>query len=117
MKRLFLLFCILVQACSSDKTVVVPDSVFPKEKMATLMLDVHLLEASMNLNAASPENIASIGGNGGPTSDILKKHNITKKQFDESFDFYTKNPQLLSEVYQLVLNDLSKMHAEVMNKK
>ncbi|NBX87236.1 MAG: DUF4296 domain-containing protein [Bacteroidetes bacterium] len=46
----------------------------------------------------------------------LKKNNITKKQFDESFRFYSLHPKMLSEVYQIVLNNLSKMQAEV-NKK
>jgi len=47
----------------------------------------------------------------------LKKNNITKKQYDDSYNFYTQHPALLNEVYDLVLNDLSKMQAEVTNKK
>jgi hypothetical protein len=52
-----------------------------------------------------------------PNTDVMKKNNITKKQFDDSFEFYSRNPVLLTEVYQLVLNNLSKMQAEVVNNK
>ena len=85
--------------------------------MAAVMVDVHLLEASMNVIGVGEGRI-NLGTDGAPLDiDVLKKHNITKKQFDESFNFYSNNPQLLSEVYQMVLNDLSKMQAEVTNKK
>lgn len=75
------------------------------------MVDVHLLEATLNMNAFSKDNV--VINNASPTSDILKENGITKAKYDESFAFYTRNPKLLAEVYQLVLNDLSKRQAEV----
>lgn len=79
------------------------------------MVDVHLLEASLNMNTFSKENV--VVNNVNPTSDILKKNAVTKKQYHESFQFYSQNPKMLAEVYLLVLNDLSKKQAEVMNGK
>lgn len=83
--------------------------------MVDVMLDIHLLEASMSLNVASVDK--NTATNPTPSFDVLKKNKISKKQYDESFDFYSQHPELLNEVYQLVLNDLSKMQAEVLNKK
>jgi Domain of unknown function (DUF4296) len=107
-----ILFCVLLINCTPDKTVTIPDTVLSKEKMAAVMVDIHLLEASMNVTGMNPKRIDLAGSSMVLNIDLLKKHNITKQQFQDSFAFYSIHPALLSEVYQLVLNDLSKMQAE-----
>lgn len=112
-----LFFLLVISAsfgCTGDAEIVVPENVLSEEKMAAVLLDVHLAEASMNLNV-NPQSIQKTSTD--LKVDILKKHNIDKKMFDESFQFYTENPALLNEVYQAVLNELSKMQAQVMNEK
>jgi len=108
-KVLFILCPVLLFACTDAGKVVIPDSVLPKEKMAEVMVDIHLLEASMNLNIAEAENKPA-------NLDLFSKHSTTKQQYDESYKFYTEHPELLTEIYQLVLNDLSKMQAETNSK-
>ena len=117
MKKFFTIFCItLFCACTSiEERPSIPDSVLSQEKMAEVMVDVHLLEAALNVSAYSKDQI--VASPIIPNSDVLKKNDVTKKQYEESFAFYSKNPLLLTEVYQIVLNNLSKMQAEVMNKK
>jgi hypothetical protein len=116
-KFITLFFCTLLFACSHKQTESVPNTVLSKEKMAEVLTDIHLLEAMMNTNVQTPDKASSANAPIQPAVDVLKKNNISKKQYDESFDFYTKHPELLSEIYQLVLNNLSKMQAEAMNKK
>ncbi len=117
MKQLITIFCItFFCACTSiDERPSIPDTVLSQEKMAEVMVDVHLLEATLSVNAYSKDQIVTNPIM--PNSDVLKKNNVTKKHYEESFGFYCQNPILLTEVYQLVLNNLSKMQAEVMNKK
>lgn len=117
MKRIItVLYITFFAACSSIKDkVAIPDTVLPQEKMAEVMVDVHLLEAALSVNALSRDQ--QIMNSIHPDSDILKKHNVTNEKYQESFTFYSQNPLLLAEVYQFVLNDLSKMQAEVMSKK
>ncbi len=118
MKKVVALFlCTMLLACSHKQAESIPSTILPKEKMAQVLVDVHLLEAMMNTNALTPEKISSDNATILPAIDVFKKNNISKKEYDDSFDFYTKHPELLSEIYQLVLNDLSKMQAEMMNKK
>lgn len=109
------MLCVLLFACSDETVVNIPETVLPKQKMAEVLMDVHLLESSMNLNVYNMDRIAA--ENTTPGFDILKKNNVTKQQYDQSFDFYSKHPALLNEIYDSVLNNLSKMQAEVMNKK
>ncbi len=111
---LFLL--ILLFACSHKQTESIPPTVLSKEKMAAVLVDIHLLEAMMNTNTLNPDKISSTNAPVLPTVDVFKKNNISKKQYDDSFDFYTKHPEMLTEIYQVVLNSLSKMQAEAMNK-
>lgn len=117
MKKIILLFCILfLGSCTSiEDRVAIPDTVLSQEKMSEVLVDVHLLEASLNVSTYNRDQV--VVSTIYPNSDVLKKNNVTKKQYQESFDFYSRNPLLLTEVYQLVLNNLSKMQAEVMSKK
>ena len=108
-----ILICIFLFACSKSPETKIPDTVLSKEKMAELMLDIQLYESSMGISLFKEENVLLEI----PKTDILKKHGLTKKQYDESFEFYSKHPELFSEVYTIVLNDLSKMQAEVTNGK
>ncbi|CAN5396041.1 hypothetical protein BH10BAC1_BH10BAC1_21170 [soil metagenome] len=115
-KSIFIFFALLLSACTSiEDRPSIPDTVLPVEEMAKVLVDVHLLEAALNISTYSRDQV--VMNNINPNSDILKKNNVTKKQYDESFEFYSRNPLLLTEVYQLVLNDLSKMQAEVMTQK
>lgn len=117
MKKIITFLSILfLAACTSiEDRVAIPDTVLSQEKMAEVMVDVHLLEAALNVNALSRDQ--QIMNSIHPDSDILKKHNVTREKYQESFAFYSQNPLLLTEVYQFVLNNLSKMQAEVMTNK
>ncbi len=110
-----ILLVFLFGCTSIDAPESIPDTILSIEKMADVMVDIQLLEATLNSSSYSKDHI--VMNTIFPNSDLLKKNNITKKQFDESFEFYSQHPILLSEVYQLVLNNLSKMQAEVMNYK
>jgi hypothetical protein len=116
MKKYFLYFLFIsaLLACNNNAEISIPDSVISKEKMAAVLLDIHLAEANMNLSV-NPQSIQPKSNS--LNIDILKKHGLNKKTFDESFQFYSENPALLNEIYQQVLNDLSKLQAQVMNEK
>ena len=111
---LFLL-CTLLAACTDVDDVAIPADVLPKDKMAEVMVDIHLLEATVNLTVTATDKAAF--NEKGDQIDVYKKHNITRKQYEDSYLFYTRHPELLGEIYQQVLNELSKMQAEVMNGK
>lgn len=109
-KKLFYLFilCNLFFSCGEKKTVSIPATVLPKEKMAAVIKDIHLSEAEMSLrtfpDSTSKEKLSF--------QKIFEKDSITKKQYDESLSFYVDHPQLLDTIYEQVLNDLSKMQGE-----
>ena len=97
---------IFLLACGEEqKQVAIPDNILPKEKMSQIIADIHIAEAEANLrtlpDSSSKETISF--------QKIFEKDSITKQQYEESLSFYIDNPELLNEVYEEVLNDLSKM--------
>jgi hypothetical protein len=116
-KITLIIACVFLFSCSEKKPLSIPPTILPKEKMVEVMVDIHLLEASINLSISYADKITPGNPNPTPNFDILTKNKITKKQYDDSFDFYTQHPELLNEVYEQVLSDLSKMQAQVTNKK
>lgn len=115
MKKIILslfLFTILMSCTSEEKSISIPETTLSKEKMVGIMLDIHISEATMNM---TPIN-RNASDSPLPGIDVLKKNNISKEEFDESFIFYTKHPVLLNEIYDEVMDSLSKMQAEVLSK-
>ena len=112
----FLIALLLLFSCSSQEPTGIPANILSKEKMAVLLTDVHILEASMNLNLSN--EIRSVNENREETMlAVLKKNEITREQYDESFQFYSEHPDLFGEVYKLILSNLSELQAKIANEK
>ncbi|HET6224680.1 MAG TPA: DUF4296 domain-containing protein [Bacteroidia bacterium] len=112
---LFFILIALFMACS-DESANIPANILSKEEMAAVLTDIHILEAAMSLNISS----AIQTGNDNreeTTLAILKKHNVTKEQYDETFRFYGEHLDLLGDIYKLVLNNLSELQAKTANEK
>lgn len=112
-----ILLCTILYSCAEEKEVVIPENILSQEKMATVMTDIHLLEASMTLNFANATNMINGPEMQATTVQLLKKNNVTKEQYQTSFVFYAEHPDLLTEVYKQVLNNLSQLQAKVSNEK
>ena len=112
-----IMLCTILYSCAEEKEVVIPENVLSQEKMATVMTDIHLLEASMTLNFSNATNLINGPEMQATTSQLIKKNNVTKEQYQTSFVFYAEHPDLLTEVYKQVLNNLSQLQAKVSNEK
>ena len=90
----------------------IPKDVLPKDKMTSILVDVHLAEAAMTLNNSQRDTAKVMEY----YDFIYKNHNTTKKQFTESYNFYLANPELLNKIYDDVLIELSKKQTEAVKK-
>ena len=100
-------YCLLVFSCGQkDKSVVIPATILPKAKMARVIADVHLAEAKENLHSLPDSTKMK------PIDfqKIFEKDTISKQQYEESLTFYIDHPELFNEVYEEVVNELSKMN-------
>lgn len=107
-------FCmVIVFSCTQKgKSVVVPAAIIPKAKMARIITHVHLEQAEQNLHTP----MDSIKMKPIDFQKIFVKDTISKKQYEESFAFYLDHPELLNEVYEEVVNELSKMNSGIPDK-
>lgn len=109
----FLIFFIFSAACKK-KEVHIPDTVLKKDVMVNVLADIHIAESALivkNTFGANNESLAA-----SYYKFIFQKYKITPEQFKTSYDFYTSHPEIFSELYKEVMNELSQHQAETLKK-
>src|SRR6187549_2455985 len=102
----FLLPLLLLLAACSKKPVEIPSDVISKDSMIVILTDVHLAEAVLQLkNLSRNDSTKQIAL--GYYQWVFEKHKITPEQFNRSFDFYVKQPELMTTMYDSVITRLS----------
>lgn len=109
----FIFLSVLFFSCSEPKQEI-PDHVLKKDKMRDVMVDVSLLESTLNLNLINGKKLQDAAN---MKRDLFQNHGTTQQQYDTSIYFYSHHPEIFKEVYDGVLQELSKMQAEESLKK
>jgi hypothetical protein len=79
--------------------------------MVQVMVDTHIFEAMAEGRKMSGDSLARfIKVN---YMEIFKKNGITEEQFLRTFDYYEHNPGKMDELMTKVIDELSKMEADV----
>ena len=101
----------LFLVCSCNKKAVeIPKGILTKQELVPVLADMHLAQAAAGLNQFSDTARYNLN----EYSDaIFKLHHISKEKYDSSLSFYSSHPDLLDEIYQEVINELSKKQSEV----
>lgn len=106
-KIFFLVFIfILVIGCQSSNefsSTDVPDKLLNEDKFIGVLSDVIILEATANQQ--SPNLIHAQKVMDVSSDAILKKHQITKRQYTEAYEFYAEDKEKMLEIYTQVLDD------------
>ena len=94
------LFIILLScfSCSYNKITPPPQGTIAKDSMQLIITDLTLLEATLN-NVVLDDTVKKI--------NVLSKYHISSQRFDSSFAYYSRNPQILKELYTKVLENLN----------
>jgi len=93
-------------SCSEETKETPPADLIPQEKMVPLLVDVHLLEASISLTQ-TPDPKRPVFGH----YDIFKKHGVTHAQYESSIAWYSSQLDEFDKMYEEVLNELSRRQA------
>jgi Domain of unknown function (DUF4296) len=111
--KIIFVFCFpLFFACNQKhEEPEIPESILSKEQMAHLLVDIHIYESSVNMNVLN--NINQSGFSKLQNWDFLSKNGINSQQYKQSFGFYSAHPNLLNQVYQLALEELSKKQVQI----
>ncbi|MEM9896114.1 MAG: DUF4296 domain-containing protein [Bacteroidota bacterium] len=106
MKNIFFTVLIILCSCTSSEK---PDDLIPGEKMADLMIDIHLLEARVNSIKIEPkDSIQKVYEH--LQEALFREKGISIDQYTRSFDWYLSNPDKYEKVYSIVVDSL--MHRE-----
>ena len=95
-----ILFVFLLMGCT-----IRPKGILSDKEMEAVLYDMHMAEGV----------VPAIGINGSQTDDqdacfrfVLKKHGITKAQFDSSVVWYTAHPKRFDKIYPKVIKRFEK---------
>lgn len=96
-KVVVILLVFILGACTGIKRAPQPDPFFDKEKMASIMTDVYLVEGSMTANRNSFIDLGLV-----PNNYIYKKHGIDSISFKNNFNYYSDRLEEFIEVLDIV---------------
>lgn len=110
--RITLVICfisVLLLACKEEKER--PDVVLPEDKMVEVMTEFQIAEAIVRLGYhRTPDSLIY---NDSIYEAVFDKLEITKSQFDTSYNYYSMNPKEFEEIYKQVITNLSTRAAEL----
>jgi hypothetical protein len=110
--RPVLIACILclLASCSGPKKELLPsglsaDSVIPRDEMIRVMVDVHLVEATLTLQRNKGGDIPVLTES--YYQWLCRKHHISDRRFRGNLNYYKTDPENFSKMYNEVLKILS----------
>lgn len=104
MKIQYWLWCVLVVCCACGGHT--KKAVLDREQFTALLIDMHTTDGLLSINRGytvekEKKNYTYYNG-------IFEKYGITKADFDSCMYFYASQSQLFSEIYNVVIDTLSR---------
>lgn len=98
----------LLAACQNINYPAKPKNLIPEEKMAEVLTDLHIFNASKSYN----RNMLQESGLS-PQQFIFEKHGIDSLQFQKSNAYYSINPDKYLSIYNKIQNSLEIRKTEI----
>jgi len=113
LKYIFFALLLAMFSCVSEGYKKVPENLISEEKFVDLMVEMHLIEA--NINQRFVKLVDSTDTSFGYYRYLFDKYEVKKVDFDSTFNYYSRNPQKLDEVYDKVQERLKAMADDLQN--
>lgn len=104
---LLLLSLSLIFSCSNDSF---SGDIINEDTFIDVLVDIHIADATLvvkGLKINSDSTKIRMFYN-----DVLLKYNVTQKQIENTFVFYSKNPRDFEELYEKVSENIVKLESE-----
>ena len=102
---ILLLLALIITACNREKKITGKEFI-EREVLIEVLVDIHLMDGvTQDRQFGRKYEADSID----TITPILEKHQVSRQMFDTTMYVYTRNPQLLDEVYNDVLIKLNVM--------
>jgi uncharacterized protein DUF4296 len=104
-KGLIFICCFIVTlGCQKEETPTIP-----QEKMINILVDVHLVEASLlGFSGEQKDSLSQLY-----YDQIYQIHSISKDSFLTEMSFLKQHPEHLEEVYKKVIEEIDKREANL----
>ncbi|WP_430815353.1 DUF4296 domain-containing protein [Carboxylicivirga sp. RSCT41] len=115
MLRYISILAVLLVLASCSTRPRVPRNLPDEGEMAQVLADIYQVESvlgqtRMSYNSSKDDKVS------GYYKYVLDQHEMTKVEFDTAMSWYSANPTVLSDVYEEVIEILSRRDAELKNK-
>ena len=100
---------VIVASCQKNPESEIPEDVFERDSMVSIMAEIHIAEALLNQYGSQTNQIDFKAAY---IQNLISKNNIDTARFNRSFDYYSTRPELFTGVYEDVINEISKRQAE-----
>ncbi|RJE75321.1 MULTISPECIES: DUF4296 domain-containing protein [Reichenbachiella] len=99
-----------LNACKRDR----PEDVISKSKMTEILIEQHLLEAKVLLLKVRTDSTNKVYNS--LEQEIFEKYGVDKAMYEKSYQYYISKPELLDEIYEVVVDSLNvnDQHAAVL---
>lgn len=102
MKKLFLAILVMGHSCNQNKA---PKDLIPQQQMIQLITEIHLLESKINYLNIRPLDSAKLVYQH-YENILFVDFNITRDQYERSFDYYIDNIDEFQSIYDAVVDTL-----------
>ncbi len=103
MKNIFLLLLIIaLLSCTREEKI--PEDILSKEKMVSVLIDIHILEKKLDYLHISRDSAQKLYT--AYEFDILKQHQVDTNTYRRSFDFYSLEVRHMVDIYEAVVDSL-----------
>lgn len=106
-----LLYLMMLGIAACTPTEKRPAGMAADSTMVQLLADMHILESAHNTKALEADSVpytyAEI------YTEIFRRHNVTKVQYDSTMLWYSRQPMQMDAIYDQVIEELSKREAAV----
>lgn len=99
----------LLAACQRPEEAVPPAHLLPKPQLIGLLIDLHVLEARLDLSRLSPDSARALYLR--EQQRLFRQWKVSDSTFHRSYQYYSAHNKDLDEIYGIVIDSLTKREA------
>lgn len=111
MKKLILIPISLLFFSCRQSGVETPGHILEKKELVNVQVDLYLVESAHNMNVLKPDSADTEYK--ALFETVIKKHNITREDYESSLRYYAIDNESLNEIYDSVLVKLTHLENAV----
>lgn len=98
-------FLLTTSGCLQQNEVSAPAQLLPPEKMVSLLIELHTLEARTENTGLTPDSSRVLFRQ--EQKKVYWRHEVSDSAFTQSFRYYAVNGEELNNIYRIVVDSLA----------